>query len=119
VRGRRAAPRCARARTSTLRGLGTLPGKESDRLSVLSTACAARAWRSRPPPTRCASGRGARRAGREPVRLDPRGDHRMAFAFALLGLLRPGVEVADPDCVQKSWGTFWSDLERLGAVPSR
>ena len=53
---------------------------------------------------------------RGPVLLDPRGDHRMAFAFALLGCLWPDVLVSDPDCVAKSWASFWSDLERLGAV---
>jgi 5-enolpyruvylshikimate-3-phosphate synthase len=40
----------------------------------------------------------------------------MAFAFALLGCLWPDVLVSDPDCVAKSWASFWSDLERLGAV---
>jgi len=49
------------------------------------------------------------------VRLDPAGDHRMAFAFALLGLLREGVDVSDPGCVAKSWPSFWDDLERAGA----
>jgi 3-phosphoshikimate 1-carboxyvinyltransferase len=39
----------------------------------------------------------------------------MAFAFALLGLVRPGVRVADPGCVAKSWPGFWDDLRALGA----
>ena len=38
----------------------------------------------------------------------------MAFAFALLGLVRPGILVRDADCVAKSWPGFWPDLERLG-----
>jgi 5-enolpyruvylshikimate-3-phosphate synthase len=31
----------------------------------------------------------------------------MAFAFALLGLVRPGITVSDPGCVSKSWPDFW------------
>ena len=44
---------------------------------------------------------------RAPLVLDPRGDHRMAFAFALLGLVRPSLALSDPDCVAKSWPEFW------------
>lgn len=103
------------ARASRLSGLGTLGGKESDRLAVLAGAL-----------ERCglvvASTRdaleiapGTRSKSRRAILLDPRGDHRMAFAFALLGLVLPDVTVADPGCVAKSWPRFWEDLEALGA----
>jgi 3-phosphoshikimate 1-carboxyvinyltransferase len=39
----------------------------------------------------------------------------MAFAFALLGLARDGIEVLAPGCVAKSWPAFWRDLARLSA----
>ena len=103
--------------TSTLRGLGTLPAKESDRLSVLATGlrrlgCGVETdqdlLRILPPEP------GTSTAGKEAV-LDPEGDHRMAFAFALFGLLRPGIGVQDPGCVAKSWPDFWADMRRLGA----
>ncbi len=45
----------------------------------------------------------------------------MAFAFALLGLVRPDLSVANPECVAKSWPRFWEDLESAagkGASPS-
>ena len=58
-------------------------------------------------------GRLARAAATGEHVLDPEGDHRMAFAFALLSLFEPGVQVADPGCVKKSWPTFWSDLVSL------
>lgn len=45
--------------------------------------------------------------------LEPRGDHRMAMAFGLLGLRHPGLRVAEPDCVSKSFPGFWQELERL------
>ena len=39
----------------------------------------------------------------------------MAFTFSLLGLVRPGLSVSDPDCVAKSWPGFWQDLEDAGS----
>jgi 3-phosphoshikimate 1-carboxyvinyltransferase len=48
--------------------------------------------------------------------IDPQSDHRVAMAFALVGLLSPGVRVAEPECVAKSYPTFWADLERVRAA---
>jgi len=101
--------------TSVLEGLVTLPAKESDRLSVLAeglraVGCAVEVGRDS-----LRIGPGDSAAAAAEVGLDPRGDHRMAFAFGLLGLLRAGVSVRDPECVAKSWPSFWEDLRRLGA----
>jgi len=40
-------------------------------------------------------------------------DHRMAMSFALVGLVVPGISVADPTVVGKTHPGFWDDLERL------
>lgn len=40
-------------------------------------------------------------------------DHRMAMSFALTGLMAPGVRIADPGCVAKTFPTFWQVLESL------
>ncbi len=40
-------------------------------------------------------------------------DHRMAMAFALLGLTGGPVTIADPDCVDKTFPGFWDMLETL------
>ena len=40
-------------------------------------------------------------------------DHRMAMAFALVGLKAPGVTILDPGCVAKTYPGFWDDLDRL------
>ena len=40
-------------------------------------------------------------------------DHRLAMAFALAGLLVPGLSVADPDVVTKSWPGYWSMLDAI------
>ncbi|MBC7951572.1 MAG: 3-phosphoshikimate 1-carboxyvinyltransferase [Rhodospirillaceae bacterium] len=42
-------------------------------------------------------------------------DHRVAMAFALIGLLHPGVEIEDPKCVAKSFPEFWTEFERFRA----
>ncbi len=44
-------------------------------------------------------------------------DHRMAMSFALLGLAHPGIEIADPGCVAKTFPGFFTELERLRADP--
>lgn len=40
-------------------------------------------------------------------------DHRLAMSLALLGLVVPGVVVADPGVVSKSWPMFWQMLDAL------
>ena len=48
-----------------------------------------------------------------PAAIDTYDDHRMAMSFAVAGLRSPGVTINDPDCVNKTYPGFWSDLERL------
>ena len=40
-------------------------------------------------------------------------DHRMAMSFAILGLARSGVSIADPACVAKTYPGFWAHLAQL------
>ncbi|MCY2958576.1 MAG: hypothetical protein NTY35_00260 [Planctomycetota bacterium] len=103
--------------TTRLRGLGTLPGKESSRIEVLAAGLRAAGFEATATRDALSIGRGTPRRPAEP--LDSHGDHRMAFAFALLGLTIDGVLVADPGCVAKSWPGFWRDLERAGASIAR
>lgn len=49
----------------------------------------------------------------EPVVLSSHGDHRIAMSCALVGLRRPGVSIAAPGVVAKSYPGFWADLEAL------
>lgn len=46
--------------------------------------------------------------------LDPHRDHRLAMAFAVLGL-KVGVQVKDIECVRKSYPEFVRDFRRMGA----
>jgi 3-phosphoshikimate 1-carboxyvinyltransferase len=40
-------------------------------------------------------------------------DHRIAMAFALIGLRVPGIAIADPECVQKTFPDFFEKLQEL------
>jgi 3-phosphoshikimate 1-carboxyvinyltransferase len=42
------------------------------------------------------------------------GDHRMAMSFALIGLRVPGVAIADPRCVEKTFPDFFARFAALG-----
>lgn len=90
---------------SRLTGLETLPFKECDRLDASAEL------------VRWLGGRAEIQGGaalcihpgetpRSRPPFDPRRDHRMAFAAAL-GALRWGGELLDPDCVAKTFPTFW------------
>jgi 3-phosphoshikimate 1-carboxyvinyltransferase len=48
-----------------------------------------------------------------PARIETYDDHRMAMSFALLGLRVPGIEIADPACVGKTFPGFWEALDCL------
>ncbi len=52
-------------------------------------------------------------AGGPPAVIDPHGDHRVAMAFAVAGLRRPGVAVGDPGVVGKTFPDFFAELERF------
>lgn len=40
-------------------------------------------------------------------------DHRLAMSLALVGLMVPGVRIADPDVVSKSWPSYWTMLDGI------
>lgn len=46
--------------------------------------------------------------------IDTYQDHRMAMAFAPLAVLFPGMQIRDPEVVNKSYPRFWRDLQSLG-----
>ena len=40
-------------------------------------------------------------------------DHRMAMSFAPAAMLCPGLSIADPSVVSKSYPSFWKRIENL------
>lgn len=100
---------------SLFTGLGTLRVKESDRIAAVAAGLRALG--------------GTVETGDDWARVHPLGqapvaaaietvqDHRIAMAFAVLGLVRPGVSIRNPSCVAKSWPRFWTALQQLRTHP--
>ncbi len=100
---------CFAQGSTTIRNVGHIRHKETDRLSALATEL--------------------RRLGAEvveradgltivprPLRgtaVDTYNDHRMAMSLALIGLRVPGMVIRHPACVAKTYPHFFTDLERL------
>jgi 3-phosphoshikimate 1-carboxyvinyltransferase len=62
----------------------------------------------------------------QPATVSTYDDHRMAMAFAIIGLRAPGVRIADPACVAKTFPGYFDALAaagvevvRLEPAPSR
>ncbi|MBY0112887.1 MAG: 3-phosphoshikimate 1-carboxyvinyltransferase [Phycisphaerales bacterium] len=104
---------------SILRGLRTLRVKETDRIEAMRNEltkigvkidCPVMGDHDvmgiTPPP-------GDMALASSRVEFDTYDDHRMAMSLALIGLRRPNVFIKDPQCVAKTYPTFWRDLARL------
>ena len=94
-----------------VRGIGVVRGHETDRIAAVVTElqrCGVGA-------TETEDGFVVQPGSVRPAVVQTYDDHRMAMAFALLGLRAPGIEIADPGCVSKTFPGFWSALEGLRA----
>lgn len=52
----------------------------------------------------------------QPTEVQTYADHRMAMSFAITALRTPGITIADPDCVAKTFPTFFETLARAVGV---
>ncbi|HTY56479.1 MAG TPA: 3-phosphoshikimate 1-carboxyvinyltransferase [Candidatus Binataceae bacterium] len=50
----------------------------------------------------------------KPAAIETYDDHRIAMAFAVVGLKLPGVRITNPGCVAKTYPDFFKDLAALG-----
>jgi 3-phosphoshikimate 1-carboxyvinyltransferase len=48
-----------------------------------------------------------------PAKIQTYNDHRMAMAFALIGLRAPGVEIENPGCVSKTFPNYFEVLDKM------
>ncbi|MBA2610062.1 MAG: 3-phosphoshikimate 1-carboxyvinyltransferase [Actinobacteria bacterium] len=94
---------------TTIRGVEFIRRKETDRVAVTVREL-----------RKCGVGVDEHRDGmtihpgaRHGAVIDPEGDHRMVMAFAVLGLVTPGLAIDDPDCVAKTFPNFWDVLDSL------
>lgn len=110
---------CAREGTR-LTGLETLRVKECDRVQALATELTKTGAavtiegddlviRPQTDHTQTAT----------PSQIHTYDDHRMAMAFAILGLRQSGISIEDPACVAKSYPGFWEDLMKVESTASR
>ncbi|KAB1126837.1 3-phosphoshikimate 1-carboxyvinyltransferase [Neorhizobium galegae] len=49
-----------------------------------------------------------------PAEINTFADHRIAMSFALAGLMIGGITILDPDCVAKTFPSYWDVLASLG-----
>jgi len=108
-------------RPSLISGLETLRVKESDRIAAVAAGLGSLGGRVETgpdwvrvfplPAVRDQGGCTANPV--QPVVIDTVNDHRIAMAFAVLGLVRGGIAIANPRCVTKSWPEFWHTVDLL------
>ena len=103
---------------TTIRNIGNLRVKETDRIAALENELAKFGATVTtieddititPPPEGVASAVSASGG----VAIDTYDDHRMAMAFAVAGLRVPAVTINDPSCVEKTFPDYFEYLDRL------
>ncbi len=94
---------------TTVRGVAFIRGHETDRIAAVVTEL-----------ERCGIEASATEDGfvvhpgePRPATVETYRDHRMAMAFSLLGLRAPGIAIADPGCVSKTFPRFFEVLDSL------
>lgn len=92
-------------------GIGFIRGKETDRISAVVTEL----QRAGIDAVEEADGFVVHPGQPQAATITTYDDHRMAMSFALLGLVAPGIQIADPGCVAKTFPTFWTLLADLRA----
>jgi 3-phosphoshikimate 1-carboxyvinyltransferase len=91
-----------------IHGVAHARGKESDRLAGTAAGLSRLGGRVEVRPDGLTLEGAALRGGR----VDAAGDHRLALAFGVLGLVVPGVVVGGAQSVAKSQPGFWEELAR-------
>jgi 3-phosphoshikimate 1-carboxyvinyltransferase len=96
---------------TTIRNVGHIRHKETDRLSALAIELRKLGAQV----DEYDDGLRIERRGLQGAVIDTYDDHRMAMSLALVGLRQPGVVIRDPGCTAKTYPAFFQDLERLVA----
>lgn len=94
---------------TTMRGIGFIRAKETDRIGDVVTELVRCGIEAREIEDGFVVEPGTPRA----AVVHTYHDHRMAMSFALLGLRWPGIAIADPGCVAKTFPGYWQALAGL------
>ncbi len=105
---------CLLGRPFRLTGLSTLRHKESHRTRALAQELARLGFRLTLEGDDAMSWHFATCETEPDPTLNPHDDHRLAMALTLAALSHPGIAIAQPDAVTKSYPGFWTDLRRAG-----
>lgn len=92
---------------SVITGIGFIRGKESDRIGDLASELR----RVGAVVEVLEDGLSISPSSLHGATLGTHHDHRLAMAFAVLGLGVDGVTIEDPGVVSKSWPSFWTELD--------
>jgi len=90
-------------------GIGFIRGKETDRIGAVVTELRRAGIDAREEP----DGFVVHPGPVQPATIETYDDHRMAMAFSLLGVRAPGIRIADPACVAKTFPGYWALLDGL------
>ncbi|MBT3257935.1 MAG: 3-phosphoshikimate 1-carboxyvinyltransferase, partial [Deltaproteobacteria bacterium] len=89
---------------TTIRNVGHLRFKESDRLNAVTVEWRKLGARVEEFEDSLVVHGGERLCG---AQVDPHDDHRLAMSLAVVGLKVPGIRIQNPACVNKSFPQFW------------
>ncbi|MCY4067611.1 MAG: 3-phosphoshikimate 1-carboxyvinyltransferase [Acidimicrobiaceae bacterium] len=98
------------ATPTEVRGIGFVRGKESDRIAAVVDGLRRCGVEAHEHDDGFTVPGGATASG---ARIPTYDDHRIAMAFAVLGLAVPGIEIEDPGCVAKTFPGFFDALGSL------
>ena len=98
----------ARGKT-VIKNVAHLAAKESDRLAAVETELTKMGISAK----RTKDGIAITGGTPHGADIETYDDHRIAMSFAIAGLAVPGIRIADPACVEKSFPEFWEVLEDL------
>ncbi len=94
---------------TTIRNVGHIRHKETDRLAALATELR----RVGAEVEEFADGLTIAPRPPHGAEIETYNDHRMAMSMALIGLRVPGIVIENPGCTAKTYPDFFADLERL------
>lgn len=92
-----------------VRGIGFIRGHETDRIAAVVAELRKLGIEA----TEDDDGFTVHPGTPRPGVVDTYHDHRMAMSFALIGLRAPGIAIADPACVAKTYPGFFDSLDQL------
>jgi 3-phosphoshikimate 1-carboxyvinyltransferase len=95
--------------TVTIRNIGHIRNKETDRIAAMVTELRKLGVRVDEFP----DGLQIHPSVMHPAAVDTYDDHRMAMAFSVVGLIVPGIRINNPACTAKTFPDFFARFEKL------